>query len=160
MSQTNTTSPHALITGMSGVGKSAVVDQLRCRGYTCIDMDEPGWSYMDSRGHQHWNTEKLAKAIEDAGDQMLVVSGCAEEQARFYPSFRRVILLSAPREVMIERIVSRAGNAFGKEDAEMARILADLDQVEPLLRKSCTDEIQTTAPVESVVNRVIELATR
>lgn len=156
MIEASGTARHTLITGMSGVGKTSVIDELRRRGLRCIDMDEPGWSCMDSRGHQHWNAERLAEALRDAGDQPLVVSGCAEEQARFYPAFRHIILLSAPRHVMIERIRGRDAHAFGHDAGEMERILDDLDQVEPLLRKRCTHEIRTTVPVSAVVDEVLE----
>ncbi len=33
-----------LITGMSGTGKSAVIQALAERGYRSVDADEAGWS--------------------------------------------------------------------------------------------------------------------
>jgi dephospho-CoA kinase len=39
--------PRILITGLSGVGKSTVVHARRAQGHCAIDMDEPGWSYVD-----------------------------------------------------------------------------------------------------------------
>ncbi len=84
-----------LITGMSGVGKTSVVDELRRRGFPCIDMDEPGWSSMDAEGHQHWNVDRLAEAMTKVGNKRLFVSGCAEEQADLYHRFGGIVLLSA-----------------------------------------------------------------
>lgn len=83
--------------------------------------------------------------------------GCAEEQADLHHRFRAVILLSAPRELMLARIQSRTNNLFGQDPADVARILNDLDNIEPMLRKGCTYEIVTTVPVEEVVNRILEL---
>jgi dephospho-CoA kinase len=148
---------HVLITGLSGVGKTAVVGELRRRGVACIDMDEPGWSFMDEDGHQHWRVERLEAAMAEAGDARLFVSGCAEEQALLYHRFGAVVLLRAPREVMIERILSRSEPSFGRRPREMALILADLDEIEPRLRAGCTHEIETTVPIDEVVGRILEL---
>jgi len=145
-----------LITGMSGVGKTAVIEELRSRGHTCIDMDEPGWSYMDCDGHQHWEVQRLAKALSDESESTVFVSGCAEEQAVMYGRFRVIILLSAPKEIMMSRIQSRTGNASGQSPEEMAKIMSNLESVEPLLRARCTHEIQTTMPVSEVADRIIE----
>lgn len=35
---------HVLVTGMSGVGKSSVLEEMRSRGFACIDMDDEGTS--------------------------------------------------------------------------------------------------------------------
>ncbi|MDZ4198408.1 MAG: AAA family ATPase [Kiritimatiellia bacterium] len=149
------TANHILITGLSGVGKTSVVHELRRRGIRCVDMDEPGWSSMDSMGHQHWNVERLGCALAEAAHDTLVVSGCAEEQASFYPDFRLIILLSAPRQVMMERIRSRSNNRYGQNPEEMAHILPDLDRIEPLLRQKCTHELKTTVPVRIVADRIL-----
>jgi adenylate kinase family enzyme len=161
----NSSSPasnHVLITGMSGVGKTVVVDELRRRGLACIDMDQPGWSWTGTDGHQHWNVPRLEAAMTAANvaHQELFVSGCAEEQAGLYHRFRAIILLSTPRETMLARIRSRAGNSFGQQPAELARILADVENIQPLLRKRCTHEIVTTMPVVEVVDRILALTRR
>ncbi len=148
---------HVLITGMSGVGKTAVVRELRRRGHICIDMDEPGWSFMDSSGHQHWEVGRLEDAMMKAADGTLFVAGCAEEQRSLRHRFRMVILLSAPLDVMLERVRSRSGSSFGQSAEEMAHILDDLEKVEPALRSGCTHEIDTRAPVSEVVVRILEL---
>lgn len=118
-------------------------------------MDEPGWSFAGTDGHQHWNVNRLEEVL--ASGKPLFVVGCAEEQATLHHRFGAIILLSAPRDVMLTRIQSRTGNTFGRDPAEMERILADLDEIEPLLRKGCTHEIETTFPVEDVVDRILAL---
>lgn len=155
---TGSAAHHVFITGMSGVGKTAVISGLRNRGITCIDMDEPGWSYMDADGYQHWNVKRLGKAMEKTVDEELFVSGCAEEQAGLYHKFRIIILLSAPREIVLDRIRSRTENSFGQNPAEMEHILSDLENIGPHLREKCTYEISTTMPVKDVVDRILELA--
>jgi hypothetical protein len=91
---------------------------------------------------------------------LLFVSGCVANQATFYDRFDTVVLLSAPREVMLSRIINRDTNRFGKNPIERARILADLETIEPLLRRSATVEITTDCPLGEVVIAVEAAAQR
>ena len=90
----------------------------------------------------------------------LFVAGCASNQGSFYDRFDAVVLLSAPRELMLQRIARRSTNSFGKSAHERLRILADLEAVEPLLRASSTAEIVTTIPVVKVVDALESIARR
>jgi len=81
-----------------------------------------------------------------------------ENQVRFHPRFDLIILLSAPVEVLAERLASRTTNSFGRAPGELDRILDDLRAVEPLLRKAATCEIRTTVPLGDVVAEVLRLA--
>ena len=66
-------------------------------------------------------------------------------------------LLSAPAGVLAERLASRTANSFGKAPGELARVLDDLQAVEPLLRKAATHEIRTTRPLAAVVAEILHL---
>ena len=68
------------------------------------------------------------------------------------------MLLSAPAEVLLERIGSRTTNEFGKSADERERILDDFARVEPLLRATSTHELDATQPVEAVVAQLAALA--
>jgi len=68
------------------------------------------------------------------------------------------VLLSAPADVILERVASRATNEFGKRDAERDRILDDLAKVEPLLRAGATAEIDTRTPLDEVVDALEKIA--
>ena len=89
---------------------------------------------------------------------MLFVAGCEENQVRFHARFDLIILLSAPAEILIERLASRTTNSFGKSSRELARVLDDLRAVEPLLRTAADHEIRTTMPLTEVVAEVLRLA--
>ena len=53
-----------------------------------------------------------------ATDGTLYVSGTVSNQARFYPQFDAVVLISAPADVLLRRIESRTTNHYGKTDEE------------------------------------------
>ncbi len=89
---------------------------------------------------------------------MLFVAGCEENQVRFHPCFDLIILLSAPVEVLVERLASRTTNSFGRAPGELERVLDDLQAVEPLLRKAATYEIRTTVPLGDVVAEILRVA--
>jgi hypothetical protein len=100
-----------LLTGMSGTGKSSVIRDPAARGYKAIDTDD-GWCEPLPDGRQRWRDGAIGEllATEDAG--VLFVAGCEENQVRFHRRFDLITLLSAPVEVLIERLASRATKAF------------------------------------------------
>jgi shikimate kinase len=118
-------------------------------------MDEAGWSEHDQDGHQQWCESRLQAALESAGDAILFVSGCAENQVKFYPQFTDIILLSAPAEVLGERLRTRTNNPYRKRPEELEEVLGYLETVEPLLRHGATYEIRTTRPLDQVVDEVL-----
>lgn len=66
------------------------------------------------------------------------------------------MLLSAPAEVLVERLTTRTTNPYGKAPAELAETLEYLETVEPLLRTAATLEVVTTVPVARVADIVLE----
>lgn len=154
---------------MSGTGKSAVIAELAARGYKAVDLDGDEWSEWVAcpaepgepaqwQGRDWvWREDRISRllAAEDAG--VLFVAGCASNQGKFRSRFDVVILLSAPAEVIVERLASRTSNAYGKGPGELARVLRHLESIEPLLRRSATHEIDTRAPLAEVVAAVIGL---
>ena len=145
-----------LITGMSGTGKSSLIRLLASRGYAAVDFDEPGWTYLDADGHQLWKEDAVRRLLSDA-PQVLFVSGCSESQTAFYKDFTHVILLSAPRDVIIERLATRRENPYGKRPEELRDVLGYIDSVEPLLRRGADLEVDTTAPPGDVLDAVLRL---
>jgi shikimate kinase len=151
-----TTMKRVLLTGMSGTGKSSVIEEIRKRGFRAIDMDESGWSEYDQDGNQQWCESRLQEAIDSAGNATLFISGCAENQVKFYAQLTDIILLSAPAEVLEERLRTRTNNPYGKRPGELKEVLDYLETVEPLLRRGATYEIRTTLPLDQVVEEVLE----
>ena len=82
------------------------------------------------------------------------MSGTVSNQGRFYQRFDAVVLLSAPAEVLLRRIETRTTNDYGKTPAEGALVIEHIAQVEPLLRASCTHEIDAAQPLDDVVDQL------
>ena len=145
-----------LITGMSGTGKSSALSALAARGFRVVDTDEPGWKERRD-GDDVWREDRMEALLAEETAQSLFVSGTVPNQGRFYDRFDAVVLLSAPPEVILERIASRTTNDFGKADEERDRILADQAEFEPLLRATATHELDAAQPLDVVVAALAEL---
>ena len=142
-----------LVTGMSGTGKTTVLDELRRRGHLTVDTDYAGWELPDRTWDEHRMHELLS------GNHNLVVSGTVENQGRFYDRFEHVVLLSAPLQVLIERVSSRTNNPYGKDREQRAEIARYVDTVEPLLRRGATLELDGRRPVSELADIIEELVT-
>jgi shikimate kinase len=145
-----------LLTGMSGTGKSSVVQALAARGYKAVDTDD-GWSEPLPDGRQRWREDAIARLLDTEDADVLFLAGCEENQAQFHPRFDHIVLLSAPIETLLERLETRTENPYGKSPEELRRILDDLEHVEPLLRRIADHEVRTTAPLDEVVANVLRL---
>ena len=144
---------------MSGTGKSTALAELARRGFETVETDVKPWSeWSDEAGGYVWIEEPVEALLRREHETTLFVSGTVSNQGRFYDRFDEVVLLSAPAAVLLERIDSRTTNPFGKRAEERKRILADLAEVEPLLRATCTVELDATQPVETLVARLTALA--
>ncbi len=147
-----------LVTGMSGTGKSSALDELRRLGFQVVDTDEPGWTeWSDREGGYAWREDRIRELLERDGGPALYVSGTVSNQGQFYGYFDAVVLLSAPAQVLLNRIKSRTTNPYGKTRQQRELILRDLAEVEPLLRKTCTHEIDGTQPLAVVVEELAKL---
>jgi hypothetical protein len=99
----------------------------------------------------------MAELLENDAAPTLYVSGTVSNQGRFYPEFEAVVLLSAPAEVLLRRIATRVTNDYGKSRADRDLIMRHLVEVEPLLRATCTHEIDATQPVDVVVEQLVAI---
>lgn len=146
-----------LVTGMSGTGKSSVLRVLSQRGHRVVDTDTEEWSEWVDDG---WNWREDAMAALLAGHEHghLFIAGCHTNQGRFYDRLDGVVLLSAPAEVLLERIDARDDNPYGKSDEERALVLRHLAEVEPLLRATASAELDATEPLDSLADRLEQIA--
>ena len=158
-----------LITGMSGTGKSTVIQELIARGYKGYDLDAPEWSeWVDvdaadvltrAKGKDWvWREDRVPTLLSEPGDGKLFISGCAENMGQFFPLIDVVVLLSAPVATLMERLAARPLGGYG-HSADDRRKIADLvSTIEPSLRKSADGEIDTRRPVHATVDEILRLA--
>jgi shikimate kinase len=140
-----------LITGMSGTGKSTLLHVLAERGHLTVDTDYDGWTLDDGR----WDATRMSKLLDREPD--VVVAGTVDNQGDFYDRFEHVVLLSAPLDVLIQRVSSRTTNSYGQTADEQAEIAQYVQTVEPLLRKTATTELDGQASVSELAAAVEEL---
>ena len=133
------------------------MQELRARGYKAVDVGEPGWSEYDAEGDWVWREERIRELLAEDDADLLFISGCATNQVKFYEHFDHVILLSAPPEVLLERLSSRSTNSYGKSPMERADVLRYVRTVEPQLRRTAGHEIETTVSVDEGVAILLQL---
>lgn len=140
-----------LVTGMSGAGKSTVLRELQRRGQVVVDTDYYGWTLPNGT----WDEPRLVQLLTDHRD--VVVSGTVENQGRFYDRFDHVVLLSAPLDVLLQRLRTRTSNPYGKSAGEAAEVAGYVETVEPLLRRGSTVELDGRRSVSDLADAVQRL---
>jgi dephospho-CoA kinase len=161
-----------LVTGMSGTGKSSVIAELAARGYKAVDADSAEYSEWvevsgdtSALGSPKWGTkdwvwreDRVQDLLSTENADLLFVSGCAANIGKFLPQFDHVVLLSAPAEVIVERLTTRTTNTYGKRPEEVARTLELIETIEPRLRRVAGHEIDASASLAEVVATVLRIA--
>jgi shikimate kinase len=140
------------VTGMSGAGKTSVLDVLSRRGVATVDTDYDDWVLPDGT----WDEPRMDQLLADHGT--IVVSGTAANQGLFYDRFEHVVLLSAPVEVLLERVGTRLNNPYGREPEQRAEIIGYMATVEPLLRRGATLELDGRRPpaeLADIIERLV-----
>jgi shikimate kinase len=142
------------VTGMSGAGKTTVLEELRRRGHTTVDTDYDGWELPNGM----WDEQRMDRLLASHRD--VAVSGTVKNQGRFYDRFEHVVLLSAPLHVLVERVSTRTNNPYGTTPEQRAEIAHYLDTVEPLLRRGATLELDGQRPASKLADAIEDLVTR
>jgi thymidylate kinase len=127
-----------------------------------VDTDTDEWSVWatqpDGSPDWVWREGAIGALLDKYENGQLFVAGCKTNQGKFYSSFDHVVLLSAPAEIIFERVTNRSTNPYGKSAEERREILRYLSEVEPRLRATATIEIDATAPLVDVVDQLQRLA--
>jgi shikimate kinase len=158
-----------LITGMSGTGKSAVIQELASRGYLAHDLDTPEWSeWIDAAPSDGltpvqgkdwvWRENRVRDLLSGSQEGTLFISGCAENMGRLFPLIDCIILLSAPVETIVERLATRSPRGYGHVAEQRRKVVDLISTVEPLLRKSADQEIDTRKPVRATVDEILQIS--
>ena len=62
----------------------------------------------------------MTELLDSDDGRSLFVQGCVRNQSKFYDRFNAVVLLSAPAEVILDRVAYRTTNNYGKTSSERA----------------------------------------
>lgn len=149
----------ALVTGMSGSGKSAVLAELAGRGHRVVDTDDPGWIVQIDTAdgpEPMWDRNRIGALLDAHLTGSLFIGGCVANQGSFYDRFDVVVLLSAPLDVVFARVVERT-NPYGATSADRAKIASDVAAHEGRLRAGVDYEMVTTTSVAEVADRLERL---
>lgn len=103
-----------------------------------------------------WDEQRMDGLL--ASRDSVIVSGTVANQGRFYDRFEHVVLLSAPIEVLLERVSTRTNNPYGKTAQQQTEIRRYVDEVEPLLRRGATIELDGCRSVDELAGVVDALA--
>ena len=160
-----------LITGMSGTGKTSVIQEMIARGHRAIDLDTPEWSewvaaapgdaLTPAEGRDWvWREDRVRTLLSRPDHETLFIAGCAENMGRLFPLIDAVILLSAPAATIMERLLTRSSGSYGSVAEERQKAAGLIATIEPLLRKSADHEIDTGKPVHATVDEILGIVNR
>jgi shikimate kinase len=137
-----------LLTGMSGAGKSTLLTAVARHGYSTVDTDYDGWELPVAL----WDEPRMSALLAD--HTTIAVSGTAQNQRRFYDRFEHVIYLRVPLEVLLDRVRYRTNNPYGANADQQADIGRYVAEVEPLIRRTATLELDGLLPIPALADRV------
>ncbi|GAA1026114.1 AAA family ATPase [Virgisporangium ochraceum] len=137
-----------LLTGMSGAGKSTLLAAVARRGFTTVDTDYDGWELPGAL----WDEPRMSALL--AEHATIAVSGTAQNQGRFHDRFEHVIYLLVPLETLLDRVRVRTNNPYGKTAEHQADITRYVAEVEPLIRRTATLELDGLLTISELADRV------
>lgn len=164
------------ITGVSGVGKSAVVQELNKKSIPSFDIDAvenlcewrnkisnevadyyPGIGMEWLKAHD-WicNTTMLKKLI-DSQKNNVVIAGVASNQEEYLDLFDKIFLLQCQPETFLHRINNRTENDFAKNKSEQDHILGWYKDYEIRMIKHGAIPIDTEKSLDQVVEQILSL---
>lgn len=163
-----------LITGVAGTGKSTAAKELRRRGYAAYDVEE-GFSYHINKKtgerasyptnptpewyeqHQRVFDEKILNNLfKKHQSEPLFIASITANQAKFYPDFDKLFLLTAPDDVITHRLGTRTNNYFGRHPLELERVIGRHQQFDDELKACGAVVIDATKPVGEMVGQILE----
>ncbi|HVS78809.1 MAG TPA: AAA family ATPase [Candidatus Saccharimonadales bacterium] len=165
-----------LITGVAGTGKSTLAKELRRRGYAAYDTEEGFSYYVDKRtgercaypkhpspqwyeNHERVFDEKiLMNLFKKHSDETLFVCSITANQAKFYPKFNKIFLLTAPDEVITHRLGTRTNNYFGRHPVDLQRVIGRHQQFDDELKALGAIPVDSTRPIEAVADDILNLS--
>jgi len=169
-----------LVDGSSGSGKSAVLAELRARGFEAYGTDEDNFALWHDKVTDNYDEidqeafasagqrtpeflerfewalvrERVAELAASAKDRLVFLCG-GGRLFDCWELFDAVLILSAPLEVVLARIDERAGNDFGRSEVERVWVAVRHAQMEQSYRASGATLIDSSRSLALVVDEVV-----
>ncbi len=163
------------ITGVPGIGKSTVVEELNKRGIFAFDIDF-------AEGLCDWRNEKTNEKVNGDGahtiewlnenvwvcdkeklqeilnqdKEIIVAAGIARNQNDYLDLFDTVFLLQCNEKTFLDRMANRKGiDEFGKTEEERQYVLNFYKDFEQRLIARGAIVVNAEEPLETVVDAII-----
>ena len=167
------------LTGVPGIGKTTVTNELQKLGYRAFDVDFiPDLCHWVNRttkepvdflpnGGQAWqekNTwecskERLADLLAKQSDDVVFVSGIANNQDEYFDLFDAILLLTTDEPTFMHRMADRDPQHFGYHEADRQSVLSWYKDFEARTLKGGAIRIDASEPVEKVVAEIVKATT-
>jgi hypothetical protein len=155
-----------LITGLAGTGKSSVITELARQGHNAVDTSTDEWSEwrrvremgspeQGPRDEWVWREDRIADLLASASAGDLYIAGCCSNMTALASKFEQIVLLTADRQRMLDRLAPRWDLRFAGDRFERFVMLRDLDITLPKLRAFAHHEIDTANQGIAEVARMI-----
>ena len=108
----------------------------------------------DMSNDRKMDTNRIINYIQKYNDEDIFFSGTTINQKEIYPYLDFIITLTAPIEIMHERILSRENNSFGKSNHDWEKIKNDKREFEQLIMKSSDFVISTDKIANDIVDEI------
>jgi len=88
-------------------------------------------------------------------DEPLFIASITANQAKFYPQFDKLFLLTVPDDIITHRLGTRTNNYFGRHPLDLARVIGRHQQFDEELIADGAVTIDSTRPIEAVADDIL-----
>ncbi len=163
------------ITGVSGTGKSTLVEELCKRGVRALDIDEIdnlchwknkisgekaqyqygiGKDWLEAHDYT-CEVVELKKLLDTQRNTSVIIAGVASNQDEYLNLFNKVFLLHCQEETFLHRLNARDNNEFAKEKSEQEHVLSWYKEFEDKMRKKGAIPISTEGSISGVADQIM-----
>lgn len=166
-----------LLTGIAGTGKSTIINALKERGITAVDLHElpdlfcwkniktgelveyypvQSKEWFEENG-RFCDTKKLEEILNQY-DDVIVAGTTSEDQKEFVSNFDKVILLQCDASTIIHRMKTRNNKSgYGKTKAEQEDNIGWQKEFDSLIISMGAVPVDTGDNLDDVVDKIISL---